>query len=98
MDLEIAFAFARHRVALEIQAALPSTQQNPSNKAMWRGVFASYCTVIACYLSVAISGYWAFGAMVEDDVLISLEHTSWLIAIANLVVFFHVMGSFQVIK
>ena len=92
----IAFAFAGHSVVLEIQATLPSTEEKPSKKPMWRGVIAAYTIVIACYLSVAVSGFWAFGNAVEDDVLISLEHPRWLIAIANFMVFIHVIGSFQV--
>ncbi|KAI4324242.1 hypothetical protein L6164_023796 [Bauhinia variegata] len=92
----IAFAFAGHSVVLEIQATIPSTEETPSKKPMWRGVIAAYLIVIACYITVAISGYWAFGATVEDDVLISLEHPNWLIATANLMVFLHVVGSYQV--
>ncbi|XP_057761163.1 lysine histidine transporter-like 5 [Arachis stenosperma] len=92
----IAFAFAGHSVVLEIQATLPSTEEVPSKKPMWRGVVSAYLIVILCYMAVAVSGYWAFGSAVEDDVLISLEHPAWVIAVANLMVFVHVIGSFQV--
>ncbi|KAF7836445.1 lysine histidine transporter-like 5 [Senna tora] len=92
----IAFAFAGHSVVLEIQATLPSTPEIPSKKPMWRGLVAAYFVVIACYLLVAISGYWAFGAHVEDNVLLSLEHPKWIIAAANFMVLFHVIGSYQV--
>ncbi|KAG2372176.1 Lysine histidine transporter-like 5 [Vigna angularis] len=92
----IAFAFAGHSVALEIQATLPSTVEKPSKIPMWRGVVVAYSIVIFCYATVAISGFWAFGNAVEDDVLITLEHPFWLIAIANFMVFLHVVGSFQV--
>lgn len=93
----IAFAFAGHSVVLEIQATLPSTEEKPSKKPMWRGVLVAYCIVIVCYLSVAISGFWAFGDTVEDDVLVSLERPPWVIATANFMVFVHVIGSFQVL-
>lgn len=93
----IAFAFAGHSVALEIQATLPSTVEKPSKIPMWRGVVVAYSIVIFCYLTVAVSGFWAFGNAVEDDVLITLEHPFWLIAIANFMVFIHVVGSFQVL-
>ena len=93
----IAFAFAGHSVVLEIQATLPSTEEKPSKLPMWRGVVVAYTIVILCYLTVAISGFWAFGDLVEDDVLVSLERPPWVIAIANLMVFFHVIGSYQVI-
>ncbi|KAJ9167312.1 hypothetical protein P3X46_021976 [Hevea brasiliensis] len=92
----IAFAYAGHSVVLEIQATIPSTPQNPSKKPMWKGVVLAYIIVIICYISVAVSGFWAFGDLVEDDVLISLEKPRWLIAAANLMVFFHVIGSYQV--
>ncbi|KAF7836443.1 lysine histidine transporter-like 5 [Senna tora] len=92
----IAFAFAGHSVVLEIQATLPSTPEVPSKKPMWRGVVAAYFMVIACYILVAISGYWAFGAHVADDVLLSLHHPKWLISAANFMVFLHVIGSYQV--
>ncbi|KAF6159938.1 hypothetical protein GIB67_033022, partial [Kingdonia uniflora] len=92
----IAFAFAGHSVALEIQATIPSTPEIPSKKPMWRGVLVAYAIVAFCYLAVAISGFWAFGDLVQDDVLVSLEHPRWLIATANLMVFFHVLGSYQV--
>lgn len=92
----IAFAFAGHSVVSEIQATLPSTDEKPSKIPMWRGAAVSYFIVIACYISVAISGFWAFGNDVDDDVLITLQHPPWLIAIANFMVFIHVLGSFQV--
>ncbi|XP_024954258.2 lysine histidine transporter-like 5 [Citrus sinensis] len=92
----VAFAFAGHSVVLEIQATIPSTPEVPSKKPMWKGVVVAYVIVAFCYLSVGISGYWAFGQYVEDDVLISLRKPAWLIAIANFMVFFHVVGSYQV--
>lgn len=92
----IAFAFAGHSVVLEIQATIPSTPAKPSKKPMWKGVVVAYLIVAACYLSVAIAGFWAFGSVVEDDVLISLKKPGWLIAIANGMVFIHVIGSYQV--
>ncbi|KAJ8769877.1 hypothetical protein K2173_008959 [Erythroxylum novogranatense] len=92
----IAFAFAGHSVALEIQATMPSTEETPSKKPMWRGVVVAYFIVAFCYVSVAVSGFWAFGDLVEDDVLISLERPRWLIAMANFMVFLHVLGSYQV--
>ncbi|XP_022152540.1 lysine histidine transporter-like 5 [Momordica charantia] len=92
----IAFAFAGHSVALEIQATIPSTEETPSKVPMWRGVIVAYVIVAVCYIAVSISGYWAFGISVEDDVLVSLENPTWLIAAANFMVFLHVVGSYQV--
>ncbi|XP_022960047.1 lysine histidine transporter-like 5 [Cucurbita moschata] len=92
----IAFAFAGHSVVLEIQATIPSTEEKPSKVPMWRGVTVAYVIVAICYISVSISGYWAFGIAVDDDVLVSLENPKWLIAAANFMVFLHVIGSYQV--
>ncbi|KAG5020765.1 hypothetical protein JHK87_016620 [Glycine soja] len=63
---------------------------------MWRGVSVAYTIVIICYLSVAVFGFWGYGNVVDDDILITLEHPNWLIAIANFMVFVHVLGSFQI--
>ncbi|CAA0837666.1 Lysine histidine transporter 1 [Striga hermonthica] len=92
----VAFAFAGHSVALEIQATIPSTAEKPSRIPMWNGVKVAYLIVGLCYFPVAISGFWAFGNVVEDDVLLSLEHPAWLISLANFMVFVHVLGSYQV--
>ncbi|KAF3447402.1 hypothetical protein FNV43_RR12588 [Rhamnella rubrinervis] len=92
----IAFAFAGHSVALEIQATIPSTPNKSSKKPMWKGVVVAYIIVAFCYCSVAVSGFWAYGNVVDDDILISLQKPPWLIATANLMVFFHVIGSYQV--
>lgn len=93
---QIAFAYAGHNVVLEIQATIPSSPERPSKIAMWRGVVVAYAIVALCYFPVAIIGYWAFGNKVADNILISLEHPTWLIAAANLMVVVHVIGSYQI--
>lgn len=93
---DVAFAFAGHNVVLEIQATIPSTPGKPSKKPMWIGVIVAYIVVAFCYFPVAMLGYWIFGNSVEDNILISLEKPAWLIALANLFVVFHVIGSYQV--
>ncbi|XP_061345642.1 lysine histidine transporter-like 6 [Gastrolobium bilobum] len=92
----ISFAFAGHAVALEIQATIPSTPEKPSMGPMWKGAIASYFINAICYFPVALIGYWAFGQAVDDNVLMALERPAWLIASANLMVFIHVVGSYQV--
>ncbi|XP_059632994.1 lysine histidine transporter-like 5 [Cornus florida] len=92
----VAFAFAGHSVVLEIQATIPSSQQKPSKTPMWKGCIVAYAIVALCYFSVAVAGFWAFGDLVEDDVLVSLEKPRSIIAIANFMVFIHVLGSYQV--
>ncbi|KAK8574387.1 hypothetical protein V6N12_062082 [Hibiscus sabdariffa] len=93
---DIAFAYAGHNVVLEIQATIPSTPDKPSKGPMLKGVFVAYIIVALCYFPVALIGYWMFGNAVEDNVLISLEKPAWLIAMANIFVVIHVIGSYQI--
>ncbi|KAH7664184.1 Amino acid/polyamine transporter 2 protein [Dioscorea alata] len=80
----------------EIQANIPSTPEKPSKKPMWKGVVVAYIIVAICYFPVAFVGYWAFGNSVSDDILITLEKPRWLIAMANMMVVIHVIGSYQI--
>ncbi|MBA0828641.1 hypothetical protein Goarm_013289 [Gossypium armourianum] len=93
---EIAFAYAGHNVVLEIQATMPSTLEKPSKGPMWKGVIVAYLIVAICYLPVAFIGYWAFGNSVNDNILLTLENPTWLIATANIFVVIHVIGSYQI--
>ncbi|GFZ19110.1 lysine histidine transporter 1 [Actinidia rufa] len=93
---EVAFAYAGHNVVLEIQATIPSTPEKPSKGPMWRGVIVAYIVVALCYFPVALIGYWIFGNKVEDNILMSLEKPTWLIAMANMFVVIHVIGSYQI--
>ncbi|KAK3410296.1 hypothetical protein EUGRSUZ_J02297 [Eucalyptus grandis] len=93
---DVAFAYAGHNVVLEIQATIPSTPEKPSKGPMWKGVIVAYIVVALCYFPVALIGYWMFGNSVEDDILISLNKPKWLIALANMFVVIHVIGSYQV--
>lgn len=93
---DVAFAYAGHNVVLEIQATIPSTPEKPSKGPMWRGVIVAYIVVALCYFPVALIGYWMFGNAVQDNILISLEKPAWLIAMANMFVVIHVIGSYQV--
>ncbi|KAG8637713.1 hypothetical protein MANES_15G157000v8 [Manihot esculenta] len=93
---DVAFAYAGHNVVLEIQATIPSTPEKPSKGPMWRGVVVAYIVVALCYFPVALVGYWMYGNEVEDNILISLQKPVWLIAMANLFVVVHVIGSYQI--
>lgn len=93
---DIAFAYAGHNVVLEIQATLPSTPEKPSKVPMWRGVIFAYIVVALCYFPVAFFGYYIFGNTVEDNIMLSLEKPTWLIAAANMFVLIHVIGSYQI--
>ncbi|KAI5443391.1 Lysine histidine transporter 1, variant 6 [Lathyrus oleraceus] len=92
----VAFAYAGHNVVLEIQATIPSSPEKPSKVPMWRGVVVAYIVVALCYFPVAFIGYWIFGNDVNGDILISLEKPVWLIAMANMFVVIHVIGSYQI--
>ncbi|XP_017433387.1 lysine histidine transporter 2 [Vigna angularis] len=93
---DVAFAYAGHNVVLEIQATIPSTPEKPSKIAMWKGVIVAYLGVGFCYFPVAFIGYYIFGNSVDDNILITLEKPSWLIAAANMFVIVHVIGGYQV--
>ncbi|CAO2200084.1 unnamed protein product [Urochloa humidicola] len=93
---DVAFAYAGHNVVLEIQATIPSTPDNPSKKPMWKGVVVAYIMVAICYFPVSFIGYWAFGNQVDDNILITLNKPKWLIALANMMVVIHVIGSYQI--
>ncbi|GFP97480.1 lysine histidine transporter 2 [Phtheirospermum japonicum] len=93
---DIAFAYAGHNVVLEIQATIPSSPDNPSKNPMFKGVFFAYIVVSICYVPVAIFGYFMFGNSVDDNILLTLENPTWLIASANMFVFVHVLVGYQV--
>ncbi|KAK8673454.1 hypothetical protein V6N13_111788 [Hibiscus sabdariffa] len=92
---DIAFAYSGHNVVLEIQATIQSTPEKPSKGPMWKGVVVAYIVIALCYFPVALIGYWMFGNSVQDNILLSLEKPAWLIAMANMFVVFHVIGSYQ---
>lgn len=63
---------------------------------MWKGVVVAYIVVALCYFPVALIGYWMFGNSVDDNILVTLEKPTWIIATANMFVVVHVIGSYQV--
>jgi amino acid permease len=93
---DVAFSYSGHNVVLEIQATIPSTPDKPSKKPMWKGVVVAYIIIAACYFPVAMIGYWTFGNSVDDNILITLNRPKWLIAMANMMVVVHLIGSYQV--
>lgn len=90
----IAFAYGGHNVILEIQATMPSPPA--TLQPYMRGVYVAYAIVSWCYLSVAFTGYWAYGNTVQSNILFSLEHPRGVIALASAMVLIHVLGSWQV--
>ncbi|KAL1553322.1 Lysine histidine transporter 1 [Salvia divinorum] len=92
----VVFAYGGHNIVMEVQATMPSTDQKPSKGPMWKGVVAAYTIIALCYLPVAIIGYWIFGNEVKENILLTLQHPKWLIAMANMFVVFHLIGSYQI--
>jgi amino acid permease len=95
----VAFAYAGHNVSLEIQATLPSTPEEPSRIAMWRGVMLAYAIIALCYFPVALICYWAYGNDLKKSNLGILRYESWpvwLATAANLMVVIHVTGSYLI--
>lgn len=60
------------------------------------------CTVLTFAMVLCSSfpfpfpGYWAYGHLVNDNILFSLEHPRGVIALAAMMVLVHVTGSYQV--
>ncbi|XP_066326342.1 lysine histidine transporter 1-like isoform X4 [Miscanthus floridulus] len=93
---DVAFAYAGHNVVLQIQATIPSMSDKPSKKPMWKGVVVAYIIVAVCYFPAALVCYWAFGNGVDENILVTLRKPKWLIALANMMVVVHLIGSYQV--
>ena len=81
-----------------MQATLPKkiSVEGGTFKPYMRGVYMAYAFVCYCYFTVAICGYWAFGQAVQDNVLLSIRHPKWVVAVADMFVVVHVFGSYQV--
>ncbi len=85
-------------IMLITQATLPKniSVEGGTFKPYMKGVYMAYAFVCYCYFTVAICGYWAFGQAVEDNVLLSIRHPKWVVAVADMFVVVHVFGSYQV--
>ncbi|KAL3829515.1 hypothetical protein ACJIZ3_018317 [Penstemon smallii] len=92
----IVFAYGGHNVVMEIQATMPSTADKPSKGPMWKGVVVSYIVVAVCYLPVAVIGYYIFGNAVHENIMFSIEKPVWLMAMANMFIVVHLIGSYQI--
>ncbi|KAL8494361.1 hypothetical protein ACS0TY_025248 [Phlomoides rotata] len=92
----IVFAYGGHNVVMEIQATMASPPHKPSKRPMWKGVITAYIVIAVCYLPVALVGYLTFGNGVDENILLSLGKPVWLIAMANMFVVVHLIGSYQI--
>lgn len=81
-----------------LQATLPAKPgiKNSTFKPYMWGVALAYAAIAYCYFAVAFAGYWAFGNRVQSNIMLSVAHPTWLIAVANMLVVIHVFGSYQV--
>ena len=87
-----------HFRCVHMQATLPKRVgvEGGTFKPYMKGVYLAYAMVCYCYFTVAICGYWAFGESVGDNVLLSIKHPKWVVAVADMFVVVHVFGSYQV--
>ncbi|KAK9789595.1 hypothetical protein WJX73_006025 [Symbiochloris irregularis] len=95
----VAFAYG----VMEIQASMrnpePKTPGGPPGRTyypMMKGVYVAYAIVAWCYFGNSFAGYHSFGNAVEDNVLASIPGPDWIIAMADMFVVIHVIGSYQV--
>ena len=79
-----------------VQATLPSKPNQNTSVPMMRGVWVAYAVVSWCYFGVSCAGYWAFGNNVMSNVIFSIGHPKWMVAMADLFVTVHVIGSYEV--
>jgi len=79
-----------------VQATLPSKPNQNTSVPMMRGVYVAYAVVSWCYFGVSCAGYWAFGNNVMSNVIFSIGHPKWMVAMADLFVTVHVIGSYEV--
>ena len=79
-----------------MQATLPSKPNQNTSVPMMRGVWVAYAVVSWCYFGVSCAGYWAFGNNVMSNVIFSIGHPKWMVAMADLFVTVHVIGSYEV--
>ncbi|KAK7814115.1 lysine histidine transporter-like 8 [Quercus suber] len=61
-------------------ASMPSSEKNPSQVPMWKGVKSAYLLIAMCLFPLAIGGYWAYGNM--DEAAMSLVVSSNFLTIA----------------
>lgn len=95
----ILFAYGGHNIALEVQATLPVSPKEPSTvPRMMKGVNWTFCITGLAYFLVSIVGFAAFGTGVGDNLLLTFKHgpTSWVVAVADMMVILHVAAAFQV--
>jgi len=90
----IAFTFGGQAVLPEIQATLARPPKTYIS--MMKAIAVSYVVVVLAYFSVAITGFAAYGATVQSDVLLSISHPVALVDAANIMVVFHVAAGYQI--
>jgi amino acid permease len=65
-----AFAWGGHNIACEIQATLPMPPS--SVRPMMHSVHTTFWLAALCYGAVSVCGYWAYGQIVQDNVLLAM--------------------------
>lgn len=65
-------------------------------KNMYKGVSLCYSIITVAYITIGITGYWAFGNAVQPFILANLTSPSWVITFANALLIVQVVGCYQV--
>ena len=68
----------------------------PVKKNMYKGVSLCYSIITIAYITIGITGFWAFGNTVQPFILASLTGPSWAITFANVLLIVQVVGCYQV--
>ena len=68
----------------------------PVKKNMYKGVSLCYTIITLAYITIGITGYWAFGNAVQPFILANLTSPTWVITFANLLLIVQVVGCYQV--
>lgn len=75
---------------------LQATIKEPAISNMRKGIGMAYTLISSTYLTVAISGYWAFGNGVQAYLINSLSTPTWPVTIANICAIVQITGCYQV--
>lgn len=101
----IVLAFRGHNLVLEIQGTMPTSKNQPSRIAMWRGVMFAYAIIALCLFPVAIGGYWAYGNLIipTNGGLLKVlykyhghDTSKFLLCLTSLLIVIHCLSSFQI--
>ncbi|KAL4457529.1 hypothetical protein ABPG75_012394 [Micractinium tetrahymenae] len=92
----ILFAYSFSLILPEIQDTIKDSVKGGPMRAMKKTVNWTVFIMTAFYMAVAISGYMAYGNDVSGNILDSFQTPRWLVDMANIMVFIHLLPAYQV--